>query len=134
MNLERSGEVSEESFRKVQPFLEDMLVLHSVSKGMARLLFEMIPYVNQENHIIINSFLKKELAEKTKMSKGTIDNTLTKLTEVGLFSRLDRGAYRINPVLLEIRELLQEKTVQVVMTYTTKKRIIQGNEDEQHDH
>ncbi|MCF2649687.1 replication/maintenance protein RepL [Niallia circulans] len=120
-------------FPKVQAFLEDLLVLHGMSKGNARLLFEMIPYVNQDNQMIINAFLKKELAEKTGISKGTIDNALTKLTEVGLFTRLDRGAYQIHPVLLEVHKLLQEKTAHVVMTYTAKGRKIGKIEGEHRD-
>lgn len=128
MNKENRGVGMEGDldFQKAKPFLEDILVLHGMSKGVARLLYEMIPYVNQENQIIINAFLKKELAEKTRMSKGTIDNTLTKLTEAGLFTRLDRGAYQIHSVLLEVHNLLQEKAVKVVMTYTTKDRNIES--------
>lgn len=124
----------ESGFQNVQAFLKDILVLHGISKGMARLLYEMLPYINQDHQIIINAFLKKELAEKSTIKMGTIDNTLTKFTETGLFHRLDRGAYQLDPVLLEAKALLEEKDAKVVMTYTTKSRKIEGREGLRDDH
>lgn len=114
-------------FKKVQPFLEDVLVLHGVSKNMSQLLFELFPYINPEEHIIINAFLKKELAQKTKMSKGTIDNTLSKLNEVGLLIRLDRGTYELHPVIHESRKLLKDGTATMKITYTQQTRKIETN-------
>lgn len=112
-------------FEKVQLFLEDLLILHGVSKNMALLLFEMIPYLNPQNHIIVNAYLKKELAMKTGMSKGTIDNTITKLNEVGLFDRLDRGTYAFHPVLHETKKLLNNNTAKMEISYTKQNRIIE---------
>ncbi|MEC1376501.1 replication/maintenance protein RepL [Heyndrickxia oleronia] len=114
-----------EQFLKVQHFLEDVLVLHGVSKNMSQLLFELFPYINPEGHIIINSFLKKEIAEKTKMSKGTIDNTLSKLNEVGLLIRLDRGTYELHPVIHEAKKLLKNKTATMKISYNEQKRKIE---------
>jgi DNA-binding transcriptional ArsR family regulator len=112
-------------FLKVKTFLEDVLTLHGVSKSIALLLFEMTPYLNLQDQIIVNSFLKKELATKTRMSKGTIDNTLTKLNEVGLLVRLDRGTYVFHPVLYEVRKLLQNDTAKMKITYTPQTRSIE---------
>lgn len=112
-------------FKKVQLFLEDVLVLHGVSKNMSQLLFELFPYINPEGNIIINAFLKKELALKTKMSRGTIDNTLSKLNEVGLLIRLDRGTYSLHPVISESRKLLKDETATMKITYTEKTRNIE---------
>jgi len=80
----------DKDFIKVQSYLEDLLALHSLSKGLAPLLFLLTTYANPQKHIIINSFLKKELAMKTDSSKGTIDNYISKLNEAGLIKRMDR--------------------------------------------
>lgn len=112
-------------FKKVQSFLEDVLVLHGVSKNMSQLLFELFPYINPEGHIIVNAFLKKELALKTKMSKGTIDNTLSKLNEVGLLIRLDRGTYALHQVIHESMKLLKDETATMKISYTEQKRKIE---------
>ena len=114
-------------FKKVQPFLEDVLVLHGVSKNMSQLLFELFPYINPEGHIIINAFLKKEIAQKTKMSKGTIDNTLSKLNEVGLLIRLDRGTYELHSVIHEAKKLLKDETATMKISYTEQNRKIETN-------
>lgn len=111
-------------FLKVKAFLEDVLILHGISKNMALLLYEMIPYLNHDEQLIVNAYLKKELATKTKMSKGTIDNTLTKLNEVGLLIRLDRGTYAFHPVLYEVEKLLKNNTAKMKITYTAEKRDI----------
>jgi DNA-binding transcriptional ArsR family regulator len=112
-------------FKKVQPFLEDILILHGVSKNMSQLIFEMFPYINPEGNIIINAFLKKELALKTKMSKGTIDNTLSKLNEVGLLIRLDRGTYELHPVIYESKKLLRDETATMKISYNKQQRKIE---------
>lgn len=117
--MEQSAE-----FLKVRTFLEDVLILHGISKNTALLLFEMMPYLNPDNQLIVNAYLKKELAKKTKMSKGTIDNTLTKLNEVGLIIRLDRGTYGLHSVLYEVKKLLRDGTANIKITYSAQKRDI----------
>lgn len=116
--------MEQSEFLKVKAFLEDVLILHGISKTTALLLFEMMPYLNPDDHLIVNAYLKKELATKTKMSKGTIDNTLTKLNEVGLLIRLDRGTYSLHPVLYEVKKLLKNGTAKMKITYTEQKRNI----------
>lgn len=112
-------------FMKVRPFLEDVLILHGVSKNMAQLLFEILPYINLQEKIILNAYLKKDLATKTQMSKGTIDNSLTKLNEVGLLIRLDRGTYAIHPVLNEAYKLLKNESANMKITYKDQRRIFE---------
>jgi len=114
-------------FTKVKSFLEDVLALHGVSKNMALLLFEMTPYLNQQDEIIVNAYLKKELAAKTNMSKGTIDNTITKLHDVGLLVRLDRGTYTFHPVLFEMKKLLNNEKAKMSITYTGQNRKIESD-------
>ncbi|MBL5782260.1 replication/maintenance protein RepL [Heyndrickxia sporothermodurans] len=109
-------------FLKVQSFLEDILILHGLRRNLALLLFEMFPYLNGQNQIIVNAFMKKELAEKTETSKGTIDNAILKMNEVGLLERIDRGTYTFHPVLFKIRNLLKNDSAKVTITYTAKDR------------
>lgn len=114
-------------FIKVKPFLEDILALHGVSKNTALLLFELIPYLNQKEEIIVNSYLKKDLAAKTDLSKGTIDNTITKLHDVGLLLRLGRGTYTFHPVLYEMKKLLKDEKAKLSITYKGQSRKIESD-------
>jgi predicted transcriptional regulator len=112
-------------FVKVKQFLEDVLVLHGMPKSMAHLLFELLAFINLQENLIINSFLKNDLASKTKMNKGTIDNSITKLNEVGLLIRLGRGTYALHPVLNEAQKLLKNKTAKMEIIYKEQIRIIE---------
>jgi predicted transcriptional regulator of viral defense system len=117
---------SNAEFFKVQSFLEDILILHGLRKNLASIVFEMFPYINQQNQIIVNSFMKKELAVKTKTSKGTIDNAISKLNEVGLLARIDRGTYYFHPVMFKIQQLLKNETARMTITYTTNDRTFES--------
>lgn len=109
-------------FNKVQSFLEDLLILHGLRKNIAPIVFEMFPYLNQQNQIFVNAFMKKELAVKTETSKGTIDNTISKLYEVGLLERIDRGTYTLHPILFNINNLLKNESASIRITYTPENR------------
>lgn len=115
---------SGKDFQKVQGFLVDLLLLHGLSKSYAQLLFELIPYFNQQNQITINSFLKKELESKLNTSKGTINNAITKLTEANLLQRIDRGVYTFHPLLFKMLHLLDGKEVELKITYVGNKKKI----------
>lgn len=112
----------EAEFLKVQSFLEDILILHGLRKNLAPILFEMFPYLNGQNQIIVNAFMKKELAKTAETSKGTIDNAILKMNEVGLLERIDRGTYTLHPILFNINNLLKNESASIRITYTPENR------------
>lgn len=114
----------DKDFIKVRSYLEDLLALHSLSKGLAPLLFLLTTYANPQKHIIINSFLKKELAMMTDSSKGTIDSYISKLNEAGLIKRIDRGTYNLHSVIFEIDKMIKSEPVRIIISYSGKKRRI----------
>ncbi|MEK4303689.1 hypothetical protein [Oceanobacillus sp. FSL K6-0251] len=111
-------------FKKVQLYLEDLLSLHNVSKGLAPLLFHLTTYANPQKHIIVNSFLKKELAMKTNSSKGTIENYISRLNEVGLIKRIDRGTYTFHSVILGVDKIVKNEPIKVTISYMADGRKI----------
>lgn len=112
-------------FEQSKCYLEDLLLLNGVPKNLALLLFELLSYVNKDNQIVINAFIKKELAEKVKISKGTIDNALTKLKDSGLLERLDRGVYVPHATLLNASKLIKGNIVSFKVTYGKNKKEIE---------
>lgn len=114
-------------FELSKEYLEDLLLLHSVPKNLALLLYELLSYINKDNQIIINAFIKKELAEKAHISKGTIDNALTKLNDSGLLQRLDRGVYIPHSALLKVPKLIKGNSVSIKITYNKNKKEIEPN-------
>ncbi|MGG4512149.1 replication/maintenance protein RepL [Heyndrickxia sporothermodurans] len=114
-------------FEQSKGYLEDLLLLHGVPKNLALLLFELLSYVNKDNQIVINAFIKKELAEKVKISKGTIDNAITKLKDSGLLERLDRGVYIPHATLLNVTNLAKGNVVSFKVTYGKNNKEIEPN-------
>lgn len=114
-------------FEQSKIYLEDLLLLHGVPKTLALFLFELLNYMNKDNHIVVNAFIKKELAEKVQISKGTIDNAFTKLNDSGLLERLDRGVYIPQPTLLIVSKLSKGNSVSIKVTYNKNKKEIELN-------
>ena len=114
-------------FEQSKDYLEDLLLLHGVPKNLALFLFELLSYLNKDNQIVINAFIKKELAEKVQISKGTIDNALTKLNDSGLMERLDRGVYTPHSTLLKVPRLIKGDSVSFKVTYSNNKKKIEPN-------
>jgi hypothetical protein len=106
-------------------YLEDVLGLYGMSKNLACLLIELIMYSKEEETLILNGYVKKNIAEKSNMSIGTIDNALSKWNEVGLLERLDRGTYILHPVLREARKLFESNSKATLkIIYHEKNRVI----------
>lgn len=115
----------EESFDDVRVYLEDFLFLHDAPKNLSLLIYELLFESRNQSYILINSFIKAEIAKRTGLSKGTIDNALTKLTECRLLIRKGRGVYEAHEGLLKSRELSQGKSVHVHVTYQDKMKTIE---------
>lgn len=112
-------------FEQSKVYLEDLLLLYGVPKNLALFLFELLGYLNKDNQIVINAFIKKELAEKAQISKGTIDNAFTKLKDSGLLERLDRGVYIPHPTLSKVQKLSNGHSVSIKVTYSKNKKEIE---------
>lgn len=104
-------------FNDVKMYLEDLLFLYQVPKNLSFLLYELLEKANQEGNIIVNSFIKEQLVGKVGLSKGTIDNALTKLTESLLLERVGRGVFRSHEVLLKSKELSKGNTLELHVEY-----------------
>lgn len=114
------------NFNDVKMYLEDLLFLYQVPKNLSFLVYELLKKANKEGTIIVNSFIKEQLVEKVGLTKGTIDNALTKLTESLLLERLGRGAYRPHEALLKSRELSEGKSVGLQVDYQDQKKTIKS--------
>lgn len=115
----------EESFDDVQVYLEDFLFLHDAPKNLSLVIYELLYESRNQSYILINSFIKDEIARRTGLRKGTIDNALTKLTECELLIRKGRGVYEAHEGLLKSRELSQGNSVHVHITYQEKTKTIE---------
>lgn len=57
-------------------------------------------YADEGQLIYVNSAMKEGICNALGISMKTLNNELTKLTKVGIFKRVARGTYAVNPELV----------------------------------
>lgn len=123
------GESMKEQGRMEIAFLQDVLVLHGLSKNLSKILFLLlISHPDPNQPLILNGYVKKELASVSQFTVGSIDNALVKFNGVGLLTRLDRGTYQINPLLHEFYRIKKSGEGDLRLTYMGEERKILGRE------
>jgi len=101
-----TGEITETSTSKIfkaeaEPnyiklYLEDISYLNKLPKGTDSIIYELLQYINYRQEIIINSHIKKQIAENLEVGIGHINNSITTLSKQEVLIRIDRGVYQIN--------------------------------------
>ena len=91
----------------VKVYLDTVLYLSDLPKGYNSILWALLgemSYSSKDNKyggqiIYINALMKKDIAEKLKVSLGRINNALSDLHKGKILERVGTGTYRINPHL-----------------------------------
>jgi hypothetical protein len=105
-----SGEILQEKFVQqvyldkepnyVKLYIDNLILLNGLPKGTTDTIMELLKYMSYENTIILNSYIKKEIANtlgfKTVQS---LDNNINKLVKKGILDRIGRGTFRANAFL-----------------------------------
>ena len=60
-------------------------------------LLRLMTFADEEQIIIYNSYWKKKISEKTDKKPETIDKAVQALEKNGIFKRVARGTYQVNP-------------------------------------
>lgn len=88
---------AEPSYIKI--YLQDILYLNNLQSNQTGLLYELLSYLNYDNEIVLNSTIKRRIAEKLETTIQVIDNNLSKLVKKDILKRVGRGVYIANPYL-----------------------------------
>jgi len=109
---------------KILLLLTDYIQIKGLTKSFAPLLFELISVKNKDCKIIVNASLKRDIGSRIKATVGSIDNMFTRLVEVGILIRLDRGMYAVNS---ELEGLSYEDidNIHMKITYNDKTKNIE---------
>jgi hypothetical protein len=94
---------SEPHFIKI--YFDTVLVFQELPKNITPLVGELLrrmTYANSADKyggqlIILNPFVKQEIAEALDVKVNTIEHRLTQLVNKGIFKRVGTGAYQANP-------------------------------------
>lgn len=106
----------------VKLYLADIQMLSCLPKWTDRILNELLRLMNYKNQIVLNSSLKREIAEEFKIHLKTIDNALVMLVKQGVLIRKDKGLYLGNPVLFGKGEWKDIRELRLTIHYTKEGR------------
>lgn len=122
-----SGEVREEktySTSKVDTepdyiklYLADMSRWANLAHGTSTVLGAVLRYMNYENKIPLNAFVKEEIANYLGVTKAAIDQQLHKLCKRGLLSRIGYGTYMANPYTFGRGKWTETREIRATVTY-----------------
>jgi hypothetical protein len=83
----------------VKLYLKDLAHLRELPAWVSGVLYELLQRMDYNNEIILNSTIKKRIADELSLVLGTIDNALVKFVQRDILFRQDKGVYLANPYL-----------------------------------
>lgn len=83
----------------VKLYIQDISYLNNLPVGTDKIIYALLPYVNYEQEIYINSHNKKIIANELGVSVGHVSNRISKLAKLEVLIRVDRGVYELNTYL-----------------------------------
>lgn len=107
---------SEDDYIKI--YIKHINYLSNLPSGLEGLIYELIKCMSYGNKIVINSFIKRDIANSLGKTFNTVNQYISKLVDSKILIREGRGVYYLNPLfygkgkwkdILELREKLQLK-------------------------
>jgi len=86
---------TEENYIKL--YLDHLALLNNFQS--TDVIFSLLKYMNYKNEIVINSSIKRQIAEETGKKFQTINQLMTKLVQQEILLRKDIGIYLFNPYI-----------------------------------
>ena len=99
-------EVSKQTFKVekepsfVKLYLDDIAKLYDLPKGGNSILFSMVKIMGYDGYVVINKYVKKQIAKESGVSVSHVSNSFTKLIASNLLTRIATGIYQINPKII----------------------------------
>lgn len=93
-------EQAEPNFVKI--YLDDISYIADLPRGHLALMCELLKNVSNASEgqtIIVNKYMKEQIADKRGISVGYINNAITDLVKREILIRIAQGTYYINPYL-----------------------------------
>lgn len=104
----------EEDYIKI--YIKHINYLSNLPTGLEGLIYELIKCMNYGNKIVINSHIKRDIANNLEKSFNTVNQYITKLVDNKILIREGRGVYYLNPLfygkgkwkdIIDLREKLK---------------------------
>lgn len=112
----------EPDFLKI--YFEDIMYFVGLPMSQSSILFRLMKQIDYDGRIILNSSIKKQIAEELKIKAGTIDGALTSLVKKKILQREDKGIYLANPFLMGRGKWQDIVKIRLEIGYSPEGRII----------
>lgn len=81
----------------VKMYLQDIVALNNLPKGLDRVINILLKSMSYDNMIILNSFVKKKMAEELGYKTvQVLNNNINKLVNAEILYRKGTGTYQVN--------------------------------------
>jgi len=108
----------------VKLYLRDLALLSELPKWLSGVLYELLQYMNYDNEIILNSTVKKRIAEKLDIQVRSISNALSKFVKKNILIKNGRGTYIANPYIFGRGSWSNIKEIRMNIHYLKDKKTI----------
>lgn len=83
----------------VKLYVQDIIKLTNLPMAANGVLYTMLKYMTYDNLLVLNPYIKEQIAKINEIKPNTLSHTLTKLVNEGILSRVATGTYMVNPDL-----------------------------------
>lgn len=109
----------------VKMYLKDITALKDLPKGLDRVIYALLEVMSYNNMIILNSFIKKKIAEQLGYKTvQVLNNNLNKLVKAEILFRQGTGTYQVNARYFGRGKWEDIKEIRSQQVYTAKGRDI----------
>lgn len=102
----------------IKIYIKHINYLSNLPSGLEGLIYELIKCMSYGNKIIINSYIKRDIAIRLGKTFNTVNQYISKLVDSKVLIREGRGVYYLNPLfygkgkwkdIIDLRDKLQVK-------------------------
>jgi len=102
----------------IKLYLKDLAHMRNLPVWVSGILYELLKKMDYSNEIVLNSTVKKRMAELLDINFRTIDNALVKLVSKKIFFRLGPGVYQANPYIFGRGNWAEVEQIRLKVSYT----------------
>jgi hypothetical protein len=102
----------------IKLYLKDLAHIRNLPIWVSGVLYELLKKMDYSNEIVLNSSVKKRIADLLKIGVRSIDNALVKLVSKKVFFRLEPGVYQANPYIFGRGSWADVEKIRLTVTYS----------------
>ncbi len=107
----------------IKLYIHDICKLNDIPKTGNDVINELLSLVDYKNEIILSTGVKNRIRDKLGIKKGTLDNTLSRLTNKwSVLKKIDRGIYMLNPNIFGRGNWMDIKKLRLTWEYSENGR------------